>query len=165
MVATFAALAGGAGVMRAQGGESPEAPAVLSAALGEVKGDFPIGRVYLDRVVVDTTRRLAPPLINRREHRFPQDWAAPNGVMTVDTDVATPVCTPGYIDCRLPNGVGATIAMSDAVINGDSARVIVRYSQVTGVVAARVTTTVETVSLRKVDGEWKVTKRKVKATA
>jgi hypothetical protein len=108
---------------------------------------------------------MAPPLINRREHKLPQDWAAPNGVMTVDTDVTTAGCTPGYIHCRMPNGVVAVIAMSDPVIHGDSARVIVRHSQPTGVVADRVTTTVETVTLRKVNGEWKVTKRKVSATA
>ena len=145
--------------------EPSDFPAILSATLAEVRGDFPIGRVYLDRVVVDTTRRMAPPLINRREHKFPQDWAAPNGVQTVQTDMATPVCNAGYIECRLPNGVVAVIAMSDPVINGDSARVIVRHSEMTGVVAARVTTTVETVTLRKANGEWKVTRRKVKATA
>lgn len=140
-------------------------PAILSATLAEVRADFPIGRVYLDRVIVDTARRLAPPLANHREHKFPQDWAAPNGVQTVQTDVATPQCTPGYIECRLPNGVVATIAMSDPVINGDTAHVVVRHSEVTGTVAARVTTTVENVTLRKVNGEWKVTKRKVRATA
>jgi hypothetical protein len=159
-----AALAGIVSAPLAQGPDSLDIPAVLSAALAEVRGDFPIGRVYLDRVVVDTTRRMAPPLIKRREHKFPQDWAAPNGVMTVDTDAAT-VCTPGYIDCRLPSGVVAVVAMSDPVIHGDSARVIVRHSQVTGTVGARVTTTVETVTLRKADGEWKVTRRKVTATA
>ena len=159
-----AALAGIGGAPLAQGPDSLDIPAVLSAALGEVRGDFPIGRVYLDRVVVDTTRRMAPPLIKRREHKLPQDWAAPNGVMTVNTDAAT-VCNPGYIECRLPSGVVAVIAMSDPVIHGDSARVIVRHSENTGVVAARVTTTVERVTLRKVNGEWKVTRRKVTATA
>jgi hypothetical protein len=158
------ALAGSGAVPLAQAPDSTDFPAILSATLGEVRGDFPIGRVYLDRVVVDTTRRLAPPLINRREHKFPQDWAAPNGVMTVQTDVATPVCTPGYIQCRLPNGVVAVVAMSDPVIHGDSARVIVRHSEMTGAVATRVTTTVESVTLRKANGEWKVTKRKIKAT-
>jgi hypothetical protein len=159
-----AAMVGIGGAPLAQRPDSLDIPAVLSAALGEVRGDFPIGRVYLDRVIVDTTRRMAPPLIKRREHRFPQDWAAPNGVMTVDTDAAA-VCTPGYIECRLPAGVVAVIAMSDPVIHGDSARVIVRHSEAIGAVAARVTTTVETVTLRKVNGEWKVTKRKVTATA
>ena len=159
------ALLGIASAPLAQSADSSDFHAILSATLAEVRGDFPIGRVYLDRVVVDTTRRLAPPLISRREHKFPQDGAAPNGVMTVQTDLATPVCNPGYIDCRLPNGVVAVIAMSDPVVHGDSARVIVRHSEVTGVIAARVQTTVETVTLRKANGEWKVTRRKVKATA
>jgi hypothetical protein len=164
-VALFTALGAAGSAPMAQVSDNPDFPAILSAALAEVRGDFPIGRVYLDRVVVDTSRRMAPPLINRREHKFPQDWAAPNGVMTVQTDVATPVCNPGYIDCRLPNGVVAVLAMSDPLIQGDSARVIVRHSQITGMVAARVTTVVESVTLKKVNGEWKVTKRKVRATA
>jgi hypothetical protein len=166
----FAAFAGLGSVALAQTHhqhpqESSDVPAVLSATLAEVRGDFPIGRVYLDRVVVDTSRRLAPPLVNRREHKFPQDWAAPNGVMTVNTDAAALVCNPGYIDCRLPSGVVAVVAMSDPAIHGDSARVIVRHSQVTGALTTRVTTTVETVTLKKANGEWKVTRRKVRATA
>jgi hypothetical protein len=160
-----AALAGMGSAPLAQGPDSLDISAVLSATLGEVRGDFPIGRVYLDRVIVDTTRRMAPPLVNRREHKLPQDWAAPNGVMTVDTDVATPMCNPGYIQCRLPSGVVAVIAMSEPVIHGDSARVVVRHSEPTGIVATRITTTVETVTLKKVNGEWKVTRRKVSATA
>ena len=161
----MAAVAGIGAAPLAQGPDSLDSPAILSATLGEIRGDFPIGRVYLDRVVVDTTRRMAPPLIKRREHKLPQGWAAPNGVQTVNTDVATPVCTHGYIDCRLPSGVVAVIAMSDPVIHGDSARVIVRHSEVTGIVAPRVTTIVETVTLKKANGEWKVTRRKVTATA
>jgi hypothetical protein len=150
---------------RAQVSDSLEIPGVLSAALADVRADFPIGRVYLDRVVADTTRRLLPPLIKRREHRFPQDWAAPNGVITVQTEVATPDCSPGYLHCRMPAGVVATIAMSDPVIAGDSAHVMVRYSQVAGVVSPRVMTTVELITLTKDDGTWKVAKRKIKATA
>src|SRR5688572_28345836 len=94
---TIVAVAVAAGLMslpaaaRAQI-DSVELVPVMAAALGEIRQEFPFGRVVLDRVVADTAKRLAPPLMSRREHNVPEEWARRERVETVPTELAAPEC-------------------------------------------------------------------------
>lgn len=76
----------------AQVADSSQFIPVLSAALGAIRDGFPFGNVVLDRVVLDTTKRLAPPLVSRREHPDADLWAKPNRVEAINTEMAHPTC-------------------------------------------------------------------------
>jgi hypothetical protein len=146
--------------------DSLEIPKVMSAALGTIRAAFPFGRVLLDRTVIDTTKRLAPPLMSGREHPLPEDWAKPNEVEAVQTSYIQASCRSGNVDCALPAGIAGVIAFSDPTVRGDDASVVVRYYKTTGSdVVARVSTYVEDLRLHRTDGVWKVIGRRIRASA
>jgi hypothetical protein len=161
---TLAALALSAAPAAAQYTDSPDIARVMSAVVGAIREEFTFDRVVLDRVVIDTTKRLMPPLMSGREHRFPEDWAKTNRVEVVQSDMTSPVCRSGNVDCALPQGVAAAIGLAEPTVRGDSARVIARYRKTVGAMVSRVTTIVEEFHLRKSDGEWKVTNRTIRTT-
>ena len=136
----------------------------MAAAIGEIRLEFPFGRVVLDRVVADTGKRLAPPLMSRREHRAPEDWARRERVETVPTELASPECNTLRTQCQLQQDIVGAIAFGDPRIWGDSARVIARYSSNFGEPPTRVRTTVVELTLTRRDGEWKVRRQRIRAT-
>ncbi|HYV97268.1 MAG TPA: hypothetical protein VE967_07455 [Gemmatimonadaceae bacterium] len=140
--------------------DSAEFVNVLAAAFEEVHSMYPFGRVLVERTVIDTTKRSAPPLMSGRTHPVPERWARGVEVELVTPEMTSPVCHSGTVDCDLPNGVAGVVAFSDPIVRGDSARVTVRYSRNTPAGVGHVSTYVETLSLVKHDGEWKVLKRK-----
>jgi hypothetical protein len=149
----------------AQVSDSTEVTPVMKLVLATIRDEFPFGRVLVDRVVADTTRRLAPPLMSGKTHKLPELWATPNRAEIVQTEMLAPQCRAGNVDCTLPDGVAATVGFSEPTITGDKARVIVRYSKNTGASFGHVATTVEAITLQKLNGDWKVVGRKVRAAA
>ena len=147
---------------RAQVPDSSQFLPVLSAALAAIRDEYGFGRVYVDRVVIDTTKRLAPPLFSRREHKDVDVWAKANGAESINTELAFPTCRTVNADCQ-PTEVAVAIGLSDPVLKGDSARVFVRYARFDGTPSAHLRVTVEELTLREIRGEWKVQRRKVKA--
>ena len=139
-----------------------EVTAVLSSALGTIRDEFMGGRAVVDRVVIDTTRRMAPPLLTGREHPYPERWARANRAEAVTSNVTRP-CSAGRSDCMLDDDVAVAVAFSDPVINGDTARVIARYSTHVAMGSSRVSTVVEVITLRKTGREWRVVTRAIKA--
>jgi hypothetical protein len=137
---------------------------VMQAALGEIRLEFPFGRVVVDRVVADTGKRLLPPLMSRREHPRPEDWAKPERVETVATELTSPECNFMRTQCRLQGDIVGVIAFSDPAIWRDSARVITRFNSNFGDPPTRVRTTVVELTLRLIDGAWKVQKQRIRAT-
>jgi hypothetical protein len=151
-----------------QGGAAAAVPgddygSVLAAAVDEVRREFPFGRVIVDRVVADTSMRLAPPIASRREHIRPEDWARQPSVEVVPTEGTVPVCNVLRTECRLPADVAGVIALGDPDIRGDSARVIVRYAENFGTTTVKVRTTVVELTMLRTDGEWKVRQSRVRA--
>ncbi|HKS07419.1 MAG TPA: hypothetical protein VJR92_14025 [Gemmatimonadaceae bacterium] len=137
---------------------------VMQAALGEIRMEFPFGRVVLDRVVADTGKRLLPPLMSRREHPRPEDWAKRERIETAATELTSPECNVMRTQCRLQGDIVGVIAFSDPAIWTDSARVIARYNSNFGDPPTRVRTTVVELTLRLIDGRWKVQKQRIRAT-
>lgn len=162
ITALLASLAVAAAPARAQVSDSSQFIPVLSAALGAIRNEFGFGRVYVDRVVIDTTKRLAPPVFNHREHKDVDIWAKANRAESVNTEIAHPTCTTPNADCQ-PSEVAVAIGLSDPVLRGDSARVLVRYARYDGTPAAHLRVTVEELTLRQIGGEWKVQRRKIKS--
>jgi hypothetical protein len=142
--------------------DSAQFAPILSAALGAIRDEFAFGVVVVDRVVIDTTKRLAPPLLSRREHKDAELWAKANRAESINTEMAHPTCRSMNADCQ-PTEVAAAIGLSDPVIAGDSARVFARYARYDGTPAQHLRITVEELTLRQFNGEWKVQHRKVKA--
>src|SRR6185503_14581822 len=99
-VAVAAALASLPAAARAQI-DSVELVRVMASALAEIRQEFPFGRVVLDRAVIDTSKRLAPPLMSGREHSRPEDWARRERVQTVTSELAAPECNTLRTMCRL----------------------------------------------------------------
>ena len=159
---TLFALAATASVAGAQP-DSTQIPALLCATLGVVREQWPLGRVVLDRVAIDTTKRLAPDLLSRREHRNPEDWARAHRVEAVQSELAQPVCQLGSTQCAMREDIVASIAFADPAIVGDSARVIVRTAENVGGAIAHVSITVEELTLRRSDDGWRVTGRRIRA--
>jgi len=164
MKTTLFALALAVAAAPAQGQlvDSAQFVPILSAALGAVREEFPFGVVVVDRVVIDTTKRLAPPLLSRREHKDAEIWTKANRAESINTEMAHPTCRSLNADCQ-PSEVAVAIGLSDPVIAGDSARVIARYARYDGTPAQHLRITVEEFTLRQFDGQWKVQHRKVKA--
>ena len=160
--AVAAALAVTAAPARAQIPDSAQFIPILAAALGAIRDDFPFGHAVVDRVVIDTTKRLAPPLLSRREHRDAAIWAKAGRAEAINTELARPTCRSMNNDCDLTE-VSVAIGLSDPVLRGDSARVIARYTRYDGTPAQHLRVTVEELTLRQIGGEWKVQRRRVKA--
>jgi hypothetical protein len=164
-LATATAAAQVSGSRRDRPDTTIDAAPILAAALADVRREFAFGRVVLDRVVADTTKRLAPPLVSKREHKAPEGWAKVNEVETVPTELAEPVCNVLKTECRLQSDIVGAIGLSDVTMRGDTARVIARTAETVGTGPYRVRVTVLELSLlRNADGDWRVRKSRIRAT-
>jgi hypothetical protein len=138
---------------------------IHTAALGVIRDEFTSGRIVLDRVIIDTTTRLGLPLVSKQEHLDPELWTYGLGIETANTDYVQPVCTDIVLGCRLPDNIRVTVGMSPAVVRGDTARVIIRFSENTGTLGHGVRTTVEELTIVRAGHRWKVSARRVRAVA
>jgi len=148
----------------AQVSDPAEYGELFSAAMAGIRTEFPFGRVVFDRVIADTTKRLAPPVLSRKEHSAPEEWARQYRVEVVSTDLTRIICEDGSFFCHLPENIVAAIAFSEPVIRGDTATLIARYRENTGMRVRGVRTTVMELTLERSGYEWKVVKREQRAT-
>ena len=137
---------------------------VMRTAIVELQNEFPAGRVVLDRVVADTSKRLAPPVVSRREHVAPEEWVRREWVEAAPTELAAPECNILKTQCRLQGDIVGVIAFADPFIWGDSALVIARFNTNFGDPPTRVRTTVVELTLTRTEGQWKVRKQRIRAT-
>jgi len=161
-VAAAAVFALPASAQRADGADSVR---IHAAALATIRHEFPSGRIVLDRVQIDTTTRLAKPLLSKREHRDPELWVAGLGIEIAQTEYVTPLCSDGILDCRLPDDIRVVVALSEPVIRGDTATLIMRFNENTGTRPHGVRTTVEQLSIVRDGRDWRVAARKTRAIA
>jgi hypothetical protein len=136
---------------------------IQAAALAAVRHEFPVGRIVLDRVIVDTSSRMALPLASQREHRAPEAWTKGLGIETANSEYLRKICLDGIIGCRLPENISVVVGLSQAVVRGDTAKVIVRFSENTGAVAHGVRTTVEEMTIVRDGRDWELRDRRVRA--
>jgi hypothetical protein len=149
----------------AQRADGADSVRIHAAALATIRHEFPSGRIVLDRVQVDTTTRLAKPLLSKREHRDPELWVAGLGIEVAQTEYVTPVCSDGILDCRLPENIRVVVALSEPVIRGDTATLIMRFSENTGTRPHGVRTTVEQLTIVRQGRDWRVSARRTRAIA
>lgn len=136
---------------------------IQATALQAVRHEFPIGRIVLDRVIADTSTRMALPIASAKEHNAPEAWTKGLGIETADSEYLQKICLDGIIGCRLPENISVVVGLSPAMIKGDTATVIVRFSENTGAVAHGVRTTVEEMTIVRSGREWALRNRRVTA--
>jgi hypothetical protein len=136
---------------------------IQATALAAVRHEFPVGRIVLDRVVADTSSRMALPVTSNEEHAAPEAWTKGLGIETADSEYLQKICLDGIIGCRLPENINVVIGVSQAMIRGDTAKVIVRFSENTDAVAHGVRTTVEEMTIVRDGRDWQLARRRVTA--
>lgn len=136
--------------------------AVFSLVLDQLRHESASGRVIFDRLILDTTRRLAPPKLQLREHNAPEAWAKRLGAQVV---TGPPGEYAGVWPlCDDVNGYAA-VAFGEPSFRGDTATLVTRFREARPGFGCRVRTIVEVFTVARNTKGWSIVGRRTKSVS